>query len=149
MFRHANPTRFIICRRCYPLSYKLLWFLTQFRCEHGQIQVAVLVVVVVVSYCKKNREFISTCDEKKIRHQVVFSASVQSNRQKTESSSATSKPQTVAILNFLSQRPGPYLPFLPFTFSVMTTCFWSLTAEKLDEMCHIGGAEQGNCCWVR
>lgn len=106
MFRHANPTRFIICRRCYPLSYKLLWFLTQFRCEHGQIQVAVLVVVVVVSYCKKNRELISTCDEKKIRHQVVFSASVQSNRQKTESSSATSKPQTVAILNFLSQRPG-------------------------------------------
>lgn len=30
----------------------LLCFLTQRRCEHGQIQVAVLVVVVVVSYKK-------------------------------------------------------------------------------------------------
>lgn len=31
-------------------------FLTQFRCERGQIQVAVLVVMVVVSYCEKNRK---------------------------------------------------------------------------------------------
>lgn len=31
-------------------------FLTQFRCERSQIQVAVLVVMVVVSYCKKNKK---------------------------------------------------------------------------------------------
>lgn len=33
-------------------------FLTQFRCERSQIQVAVLVVMVVVSYCKKNKKLI-------------------------------------------------------------------------------------------
>lgn len=31
-------------------------FLTQFRRERRQIQVAVLVVMVVVSYCKKNKK---------------------------------------------------------------------------------------------